>query len=83
MIEVVSLFGGEGCVSFWANLGFPLKADFLVLVIACNDAMDTIYRTLVISEILTTLNGLSMYYIPDIPLRLFLLLGGYYMFGGE
>ena len=60
---------------FLDNLGFPLKADFLALCIACPDAIDIISRTTSMAEILTTLNGFSIYFRPTIPPYLYLLLG--------
>ena len=51
-----------------------LRAGLLSLESACTDAIDPIYCTSVMGEMLTTLNGLSTDLSPAIPLHLSLLL---------
>ena len=81
LLQYISLSVGFTCLwekevsRFLENLGFPLKADFLALCIACPDAIDIISRTTSMAEILTTLNGFSIDFRPTIPPYLYLLLG--------
>ena len=34
VVEGVSLFEGVGCMSFWVNIGFPLRVDLMDLFLS-------------------------------------------------
>ena len=69
VVEGVSLFEGVGCMSFWVNLGFPLRADLMDLFLDFPEQTDHISETSVTAQILTTLKVFSMDSMPEIYLR--------------
>ena len=59
--------GEVGCCSLEENFGFLLRADFLILTLACLEVFDPISAILGRSIMLTILKGLEIFSRPSIP----------------